>query len=473
MNVLVSYHTDPRYMSPAQFSPSQVSCGPFYEDANKGGVAISRKTPVGMYDIKPIVESLPISQRPDLIIVKSDATRMNFPRNIGSLGIPSVLVIGDTQHQKSPLQTLIRYAAMEKYTVYVADHVRRHLHFFLEAGLRNVFWAPALNLRDWKIPFQQRRTVPLTFVGQSGKFHPFRRAILERLAADPVLQLHMGTATQAEASKIYASSECTLNLSMNGDVNLRVFEVLAAGGFLLTDRLHSQAGMDLLFQSGVHLETFADYDELRDKCLYYRAHPDEAMKIAWRGYSEFRRSHTPELKHRQLFALACKGRADDTWCAHLDRRSIATTFKGADAFFNRIANYEYFQQRQLDGASQRILFSKGADPALAADLADLYRANVFSLATDQRAYFQRAGVAGEVTIIERMEEACQIDSLVVSASEVESGSAAEIISTVKTKTVLVDDLLLDSKVATTAVAALTSLGYAPTVEHPNFFEIKN
>ena len=46
-----------------------------------------------------------------------------------------------------------------------------------------------------------------------------------------------------------------------GDINLRVFEVLSAGGFLITDDISPQAGKDLIFKNGEHLVLFKDYFE--------------------------------------------------------------------------------------------------------------------------------------------------------------------------------------------------------------------
>ncbi|MBN2068646.1 MAG: glycosyltransferase family 1 protein [Opitutales bacterium] len=401
--------------------------------------------------------------------MKADATRSNFPQNVGKLGIPSVLVIGDTQHQQDPLQTLIRYAASEKYTVYTADHVRRHLHYFIEAGLKNVFWAPALNLRDWKIPFQQQRQIPLSFVGQAGKFHPYRSSILKRLSEEPDLGLKVGRATQEESSKVYATSQCTLNLSMNGDVNLRVFEVLAAGGCLLTDRLHRQAGMDLLFDEGVHLDTFGCYDELRDKCHFYRNNPDEALKMAWRGYNEYKRSHTPKRKQQQLIELAFKGWSDSAWNAQRDKRSLVCQSPDAPTLFNRIRNYEYFQQKQLEGEEQHLLFSNKANRNLACDTADLYRAQITSLDSLSQAFFKSAGVETEVRTTGNFPKE-RVSTYIISIDDVADGTFAQKHTELKTAQIMVEDFPLQPKELQTSVTAeLRACGFMICSDTPAIF----
>ena len=71
---------------------------------------------------------------------------------------------------------------------------------------------------------------PLTFVGQVGRFHPYRRWVLQQVQAAG-LPLETLRGTLAQTADIYADSQITLNISLNGDLNLRVFEALAAGGF--------------------------------------------------------------------------------------------------------------------------------------------------------------------------------------------------------------------------------------------------
>jgi len=378
LKVLVSHHANPSYMAPIQFSENQVNCGPFFEDVDIEGRAISRKTPPGSYDIKKIVDSLPKEQKPDMFFAKADATRSNLPCNIGALGIPTVLNLGDMQHQKAPVQTLLKYAASEPYSVYVADHMRRHLHYFNEIGLSNVYWAPGISVKNWNIPFQKERNIPINFVGQMGEFHPYRNSILGELMEKEDIPIKAGRASQEQASQIYARSLISLNFTMNGDSNLRIFEVLAAGGFLMTDKLHAQAGIEILFDKGIHLEQFEGVDDLYDKCKYYLKHPAQALKIAWQGYQEFQRSHSTARKCQQIIDLAFKGWSDSSWNSLKDKRALYCKSTNGKALINRISNFEYFQQKQLEGEQNTLLFSKSANINLTCDTADLFRTKIYT-----------------------------------------------------------------------------------------------
>ena len=72
-------------------------------------------------------------------------------------------------------------------------------------------------------------------------------------------------------------------------VNLRIFEALAAGCFLLTDHCPEIAE---LFSIGEELETFRSSEELAHKVRYYLTHGAEREQIAHAGALAFNRKHT-------------------------------------------------------------------------------------------------------------------------------------------------------------------------------------
>lgn len=95
-----------------------------------------------------------------------------------------------------------------------------------------------------------------------------------------------------ELNLIYSGS--TINVDINriyqpDIVTMRVFDVLACGGFLLTE--WSPALKDL-FEVGREVETWATQAELEEKIAYYLAHPEEARAIAERGRARVLRDHT-------------------------------------------------------------------------------------------------------------------------------------------------------------------------------------
>ena len=77
------------------------------------------------------------------------------------------------------------------------------------------------------------------FIGTSDRVHPYRKKLLETLekGKKPIVR---GFEDRVAATKLYGRSTISFNCSLNGDLNLRVFEVLSAGAFLLTDELAAE-----------------------------------------------------------------------------------------------------------------------------------------------------------------------------------------------------------------------------------------
>lgn len=92
-----------------------------------------------------------------------------------------------------------------------------------------------------------------------------------------------------EAAEIFSASKIVLNVAFSDDINMRVFETLSSKSFLLTDHVDS---LGILFDSGVHLETYKSLDEAVDKAKYYISHDKEREMIAEAGHSKFMQKHT-------------------------------------------------------------------------------------------------------------------------------------------------------------------------------------
>jgi hypothetical protein len=357
---------------PVLFSRNEIFCGPDCITTREGDRYLTIQTPAGVYDIEPFAKDLPLSQKPELFVVKADATGRNFPINLKVLKCPKLLIVGNTQHMKRPIRKLLNYALQEDFDFIMSDHKRHHLHYFKEAGFDNVFWLPAFNLNPHEQPLFEEYHYPVSFVGQAGRWHPYRKYLLDRLRAKGV-QINHFSVPQDEAAQIYSRSLINLNCSLNGDLNLRVFEVLSSGGFLLTDRLSEESGLELLFNDGEHLVCFKNEKDLLEKIGYFLGHPDEAKEIARNGYEEFKRNHTPEKKIRELMDYVFKGELNPLYEIHKDERSDPAEGQPSSALMERVSLYEFFQELHLANTNPSVLFWPGVDPRLARDVTDLPR----------------------------------------------------------------------------------------------------
>lgn len=95
-----------------------------------------------------------------------------------------------------------------------------------------------------------------------------------------------------ETPVIFNRSRINLNLtlrSIRSGIPLRVWDIMAAGGFCISNR---QAEMPLFFEENKDIVYFSDWEELIDKAGFYLEHEDERRRIAASAYEKVSRYHT-------------------------------------------------------------------------------------------------------------------------------------------------------------------------------------
>jgi spore maturation protein CgeB len=80
-------------------------------------------------------------------------------------------------------------------------------------------------------------------------------------------------------------------------LNLRHFEVTAAGGFLLT---YEMSELSRYFEVGKECVAFRTERDLLDKIRYYLAHPKERIEIALAGQKRTLRDHLYSYRIKRL-----------------------------------------------------------------------------------------------------------------------------------------------------------------------------
>ena len=103
----------------------------------------------------------------------------------------------------------------------------------------------------------------------------------------------------------YPLSEINFNATsqqMKGAVNQRVFDVPAAGGFVLTDAREQLAA---LFTPGREAAVYAEPGEIEALARHYLAHPAERERVSRAARERIAAEHTYEHRLAKL-ALAMK-----------------------------------------------------------------------------------------------------------------------------------------------------------------------
>ena len=162
---------------------------------------------------------------PDLIFVKADATRRIYIHDIDNLPGRKILLMGDTHHLSNPIEWMLKYALNEPWDLISSEHDRHHLSIFKDAGIKNLIWLPCFTMNPFQIEPNYHVDKKLVFVGSTGPLHIYRRHILHQLHASKI-NINVQTASQQNAARIYNNNMVSLNISLNGDFNFRIMEVL-------------------------------------------------------------------------------------------------------------------------------------------------------------------------------------------------------------------------------------------------------
>ncbi|MBE9010424.1 glycosyltransferase family 1 protein [Pseudanabaenaceae cyanobacterium LEGE 13415] len=315
------------------------------------------------FDVRQIVQHLPFE--PDFVSLS--ARVMSFqPRGLHALNCPTVMKLGDTFHPgDGGLSQMIRYCQRLNCDYHWTYQSPQHLHFFAEAGLKNVFWLPASIVLDPYIPPASEKTYTVIFRGSKSELHCYRNYLLEKLS-----DIDIQTKDYISSLQDYARAQIVINASLNGDLNRRVFEVLMAGGFLLSDRIRPETGLFELFEEGVHLECYGDEAELSEKIWFYLAHPEKAAQIAATGHQRLIECYSPEAIQQKLYRYIFNHEIEAPFRGEHDRRS-RTAFK----LQTRIKLYELIQELQRLYPALNILCYQIA-PEIVSDLRDLSRSHL-------------------------------------------------------------------------------------------------
>jgi glycosyltransferase involved in cell wall biosynthesis len=369
-----------RYMAPPQLADEQIVAGPDWPDAQTPeGKWLSLRTPVGEYDLATVLARIPSEQQPDAVVSLVDASWRSQPSNLASFRGPKALLVADTHHLNSPLIGMFKYAATEPYDRIVFLYDRHHMAFFEAAGFRNLYWFPGLTLPHDDATVRsaraKKRESRIAFVGQVGKFHPQRARLVAALKARD-LPVDARRLAQHEAPGFYGSSLLAFNASLNGDLNLRVFEILASGAALLTDRLAPSSGLLELFDHGRELITYGSAEELAERAAYALAHPQETTAIGTAGAAWFD-EHFNAARRRAAFQdLLLNGTPVPEFAA--PARPASQVYFGGDTtqLLQTMMVYEGVQELHRTEENVRVLLTPGVSEDIAEVCATLPRVEV-------------------------------------------------------------------------------------------------
>jgi hypothetical protein len=368
----------PDWMKPPPLSTRLVVAGPDRRDLVEDGVVRSIRAVGDTFDVAAQVARLPAAQRPDLVVVETDAFSFGVcaARNLAPLDCPKLLIVGDTHHGPAPLQGMLDYALAGGFDRIALSYTAHHVHWFAERCGVPVTFLPGLHIAHVPVAFGETREPVIGHVGQTGQFHLRRRRLLEAVTRAGLPVTHR-RGTALEIARAYATQQITWNCSLNGDFSLKHFEVLGAGGFLVSDRLSAASGIDRLLTDGEHYVSYGAADELVDTLRHYLARPADCLRIARAGQAVVLAQHTPAARARELLDFAFGRTVPDLgW----DPRARPLPEAARARMGARLRLYEFVQELHRTNETVDILCASRLPETTRADLSDLPRCRLHDVA---------------------------------------------------------------------------------------------
>lgn len=253
-----------------------------------GGIEVPHDISVPM-----LLEAFPEDRRPQLVVYIDVNLEPQFrPTGLDRVEVPTVGYFIDSH-------------------LNLADHLRRAGQFdhvgvshgqyvkaFHDAGISQAFRLPCSADPEIFKPMPIERDRQVVFVGNTG-VHP-RRVELLRAISERYDLLHTRAFFQ-DCAAAFAHGEVVFNCSLNGDLNMRVFEAMAAGALLVTDRLSPETGLESFFRDREHLALYDDEAGMFAAIDHYLAHPEEARRVRENARKAILAGHT--YHHRAMAML--------------------------------------------------------------------------------------------------------------------------------------------------------------------------
>ncbi len=240
--------------------------------------------------INKVLQALPSDWNPDLVMLMDESTEPMF-LGLERLDVPLAWYTIDAHLH---LDWHKSYTSVFDF-VFVAQ--RDYLPDYEQDSSRQVVrWLPLFCNPERDRYFPLPKIYDLSFVGViDERWKPKRSRLLNAVME----RIPMYTTT-GEYVSVFNRSRVVFNECAANDVNFRVFEALACGSLLLTERVGN--GFEDLFQDRTHLVMYErdNIDQIVELALHYIRHEQEREEIAHEGRERVLTCHTTMHRVRTI-----------------------------------------------------------------------------------------------------------------------------------------------------------------------------
>ena len=255
----------------------------------------------GEIDFAQVLKSTPQTMSPDLFLWIESVSGF-LPVNVKGKGFPTACYLIDSHLN---LQSHLNWA---KHFDFVFIAQKEYLLEFKKAGFEKVFWLPLGADPDIHSKKNVSKIYNVGFVGSvNGSLHQRRVNLLNKINSE--VKVSYSRCWWNEMAEFFSASKIVFNNAINNDLNMRLFEAMSTGSFLLTD-LAINSGQEQMFKDGEDLGIYNE-DNVVNKITYYLKNEREREKIAQNGKKIIHNAHTYSHRTEELLRV-CFGEKMDT-----------------------------------------------------------------------------------------------------------------------------------------------------------------
>jgi hypothetical protein len=159
-------------------------------------------------------------------------------------------------------------------------------------GHDQVFWLPLAAATDVHKQLDLPRIYDVGFVGNIAVAHRNTqrlhqlKLIAENFRTNDFYRFY----PPEEVGQVYSQSRIVFNMSIAGDLTMRIFEGTLCGALVISDS--AKNGLNELFHVGKEIVLYTNVDDLLEKIQFYLAHDNKREQIAVDGQKRASQEHT-------------------------------------------------------------------------------------------------------------------------------------------------------------------------------------
>ena len=222
---------------------------------------------------------------PDLLIYVEGGHDYIFPEDLGEINFPTAWWGIDTHNNYNQHFLISR----------IFDHSLIAQKSFAtklsQDGIRSVTWFPLAYPASKMPTLNNNKKYDVSYVGSlNWDLYPERKKIFE-MVNTKIDRFYFDTASPEDMFNIYSSSKIVINHSLKNDINMRIFESMGAGAFLLTNPIQDN-GLEEIIKIGRDFDIYKNLDDLSDKIDFYLQNDGAREEAAKYGQDKILNNHT-------------------------------------------------------------------------------------------------------------------------------------------------------------------------------------